>query len=151
MDTTRRRLFELGKRIRTGVTHAYFQSTTRPYEPGRPTRNEGRYEQRQSPKRKGRRSRLERSTTESPTKSDEQSKDPTNEHTNNEKLRQSALYHDIPTYRDSTLCLLTAAHYVISCSTGLDGRKMLSFKALFDTGCGMNIVRQDALTDEWQT
>ena len=39
--------------------------------------------------------------------------------------RQSAPYRDVPTYRDSTLCLLTAAHYVVSCSIGLDGRTML--------------------------
>ena len=28
---------------------------------------------------------------------------------------------------------------------------MRPFNAVFDTGCGMNIVRQDALTDGWQT
>ena len=151
MDTTRRRLFELGKRIRTGVPRADVQSATRPYEPGRPTQNEGNYEQRQSPKRKRRQRRPVRSTTQSPTTNEDLSKDTTNEHTNNEKQRQSAPYHDVPTYRDSTLCLLTAAHYIVSCSIGLYGRTMLPFNAVFDTGSGMNIVRQDALTDGWQT
>ena len=150
MDTTRRRLFELGKRIRTGVARVDFQSAPRPYEPGRPTQSEGQYE-RQSPKRKRRRSRPVRSTTELSTKNDDRTKDSTNDHTNNEKQRQSAPHHDVPTYRDSTLCLLTAAHSVISCSIGLDGRTMRPFNAVFDTGSGMNIVRQDALTDGWQT
>ena len=34
---------------------------------------------------------------------------------------------------------------------GLDGSTMRPFNAVFDTGSGMNIVRQDALTDGWQT
>ena len=150
MDTARRRLFELGKRIRTGVARADVQSATRPYEPGRPTQSEGHYE-RQSPKRKRRRSRPVRSTTERPTKSDDQTKDSTNDYTNNGEQRRSAPYHDVPTYHDSTLCLLTAAHYVISCSIRLDGSTVRPFNAVFDTGSGMNIVRQDALTDGWQT
>ena len=146
MDTMRRRLFELGKGLSTGVARTDFQSATCPYEPGRPTRNEGHYEQRQSPKRKRRWSRPVRSTIETPTKNDNRTKDPTNE-----KQRHSAPYHDVTTYRDPTLCLLTATHYVISCSIGLDGRTMRPFNALLDTGSGMNIVRQDALTDGWQT
>ena len=145
MDTRRRKLFELGKRIRTGVTRADFQSATRPDEPDRSTQSEGHYV-RQSPKRKRRRSRPVRSTSKSPTKNDDPTRDHTNEHTNNEKQRHSAPYHDVPTYRDSTLCLLTAAHYVISCSIVLDGHTMRPFNAVFDTGSGMKIVRQDALT-----
>ena len=150
MDTTRQRLFELGKQIRTGVARADFQSATRPYELGRPTQSEGHHE-RKSPKRKRRRSRPVRSTTEMPTKNDDRTEDPTDDHTNNEKQRQTALYHDVLTYRDSTLCLLTAAHYVISCSIVLEGRIMRPFNAVFDAGSGMNIVRQDALTDGCQT
>ena len=151
MDTTRRRLFELGKRIRTGAARADFQCATRPYEPGRPTQRKGHYEERQSPKQKRERSRRVRSTTEIPTKNDDRTKDPMNDHTNNEKQRQSAPYHYVPTYRDSTLCLLTAAHYVVSCSIGLDGRTMLPFNAVLDTGSGMNIVRRDTVTDGWET
>ena len=151
MNTTRRRLFEVGKRIRTGVARADFQFATHPYEPHRPSQSEGQYEQRQSPKRKRRRSRPVRSTTETPTKNDDRTRDPMNDHTNNEKQRLTAPYHDVPTYRDSTLGLLTAAHYVISCSIGLDGCTMRPFNALFETGSGMNILGQDALTDGWQT
>ena len=61
MDTTRRRLFELGKRIRTDVTRTAVQSDTCPYGTGQLTPNE-RYSER-GPISKRRRSRPLRSTT----------------------------------------------------------------------------------------
>ena len=67
MDTTRRKLFELGKRIGSGVTRADVKSDKRPYEPGRLTPNEGHYERKQNAKRKQRRIRTARCTTGSPT------------------------------------------------------------------------------------
>ena len=100
-------------------------------------------------------SRPIRSTTRSLRKPDDQTDELTNDSTNDppniETQRQFAPYHDQPTLKNSVVCLLTATHYVVSCSVGLDGRTMLPFNAVFDTGSGMNIVRQDALTDGWET
>ena len=74
MDMTRRRFFELGKRIRTAVTRADIQSNTRSYEIGRLNQNEEHYEWRQNSKRKRR--KPIRSTTKSPTEYKDQTIDP---------------------------------------------------------------------------
>ena len=61
-----------------------------------------------------------------------------------------APYHDSPMYHENVLCLITATHYVVSCSIGNTQRTMLPFHAVFDTGSGMNIVKRDALFDGWE-
>ena len=64
-------------------------------------------------------------------------------------IEQYAPYHDSPTYHENVLCLLTATHYVLSCSIGNSQQTMLRFSAVLDTGSGMNIVKRDALFDGW--
>ena len=77
------------------------------------------------------------------------SKSETNdERTTNERY---APYHDSPTYHENVLCLLTATHYVVSCSIGNTQRTMLPFNAVFYTGSRMKIVKRDALFDGWET
>ena len=126
-----------------------------PHPPPPEESNERHYDWRWISRRRRRRSRPVRSTTGSPTENDDQSNDLrndcTNDPTNIETLRLHAPYYDNPTYLDSVICLITASHYVVSFSIGLDERTMLPSHALFDTGSGMKIVRRNAPTDGLET
>ena len=65
-------------------------------------------------------------------------------------IERYAPYHESPTYHETVMCLLTATHYVLSCSIGNTQQTMLPSNAVFDTGSGMNIVNRDALFNEWE-
>ena len=46
-----------------------------------------------------------------------------------------------PRRLDDLVCVLTATHYVVSCSIGPDPRKLRPFSAVFDTASGPNLIR----------
>ena len=48
------------------------------------------------------------------------------------------------------MCVLTATHYVVSCSVGPDPRNLRPFPSVFDTGSGPNLIRESALFDSWE-
>ena len=48
------------------------------------------------------------------------------------------------------MCVLTATHYVVSCSAGPDPHKLRPFSAVLDNGSGPNLIRKSALFDGWE-
>ena len=59
-------------------------------------------------------------------------------------------YTRYPRRFDDLVCVLTANHYVVSCSVGPDPRNQRPFYAVFDTGSGPNLIRKSALFDGWE-
>ena len=59
-------------------------------------------------------------------------------------------YTRYPRRLDDLVCVLTAAHYFVSCSVGPDPRNLRPFSAVFDTGSGPNWIRKGALFNGWE-
>ena len=55
-----------------------------------------------------------------------------------------------PRRLDDLVCVLTATHYIVSCSVGPDPRNRRSFSAVFDAGPGLSLIRKSAPFDGWE-
>ena len=56
-------------------------------------------------------------------------------------------YTRYPRRLDDFVCVLTATHYVVSCSVGPDPPNLQPFSAVFYTGSGPKLKRKSALFD----
>ena len=54
------------------------------------------------------------------------------------------------TRRYDPVCVLTATHYVVSCSAGPGPRNLQPFSVVFDGACVLNLIRKGALFDGWE-
>ena len=59
-------------------------------------------------------------------------------------------YTRYPKLTDELVCVLTATHYVVSCSVGPNPRNLRPFPSVFDAGSGPNLIRESALFDGWE-
>ena len=59
-------------------------------------------------------------------------------------------YTRYPRRFDDLVCVLTATHYVVSCSVGPDPRNLRPFSAVFDTGSGLNLIRKSPWFVGWK-
>ena len=73
--------------------------------------------------------------------------------TPNEPMDPDVIYGPCTRYPrrvDDLVCVLTATHYVVSCSVGPDPRNLRPFSAVFDTASGPNLIRESAFFDGWE-
>ena len=78
---------------------------------------------------------------------------PAQPETPNEAINPDVIYAPYTRYPrqlDDLVCVLTATHYVVSCSVGPDPRNLRPFSAVFDTSSGPNLTRKSALFDGWE-
>ena len=71
----------------------------------------------------------------------------------NEPINPDVIYGPYTRYPrpfDDLLFVLTASHYVVSCSVGPDPRNLRPFSAVFDIGSGPNLIRKSAFFDGWE-
>ena len=59
-------------------------------------------------------------------------------------------YTRYPRQFDDLVCVLTAAHYAVSCSVGPDPCNLRPFFGIFDTGSGPILIRKSAFFDGWE-
>ena len=59
-------------------------------------------------------------------------------------------YTRYPRRPDDLVCVLTATHYLVSCSDGPDPRNKRPFSAVFDNGSGPKLIQKSALFDGWE-